>query len=295
MKAYSLLIAACAALFACTERMDIDTDDAPAQLVIYGHITTNTMQYAITISRSLGYFENARPEGVSHATAAIATDDTTFTLSESATEKGVYLTDPDVFGVEGKSYTLRVVAEFDGATGEYEATSFLPPSICMDSVALQPSPLTSYLVDVLLYGRLPEGEHNYLNIQAFKNGVAVNGKLADFSIIVSEHVESREINGEQCLYLFMENDNSELTSQGSGFTPIAEGDTIRIQVSSITKEYAEYVLNARKELQGAMPIFSGPPANVKSNIRAVNPSGQGAVCGFFTAYSRQSGKTLFTL
>ena len=293
MKAYMIFIAACAALFACTERMDIDVNDAPSQLVIYGHITTDTMQHAVTVARSLNYFETARPEGISHATVTIATDDTTFVLSESATEKGVYLTAPDVFGVEGKTYTLQVVTEFDGIVETLHATSLLPPSIRMDSVALQPSPLTSYLVDVLLYGRLPESEYNYLNVQAFKNGVAINGRLADFSIIVSEHAESREINGEQCLYLFLENDNSELMSQGGGFIPIADGDSIRIQVSSITREYAEYVLNAQKELQGTMPIFSGPPANVTSNIKALNPSGQGAVCGFFTAYSKQSGSKVF--
>jgi hypothetical protein len=62
-------------------------------------------------------------------------------------------------------------------------------------------------------------------------------------------------------------------------------------VSSITKEYAEYVLNAQKELQGTMPIFSGPPANVKSNIKAV--SGESEVCGFFTAYSKQSSSRVY--
>ena len=198
-----------------------------------------------------------------------------------------------MFGTEGKTYTLKVVVEFNGVTGEYEASSFLPPSIRMDSVALHPSPLAGYLVDVLLYGRLPESEHNYLNVQAFKNEVAINGKLADFSVIVSENATEKEINGEPCLYLFKENDNSELMSQGGGFTAIEEGDSIRIQVSSITKEYAEYVLNAQKEVQGTMPIFSGPPANVKSNIKAVNPSCESAACGFFTAYSKQSSSKVF--
>jgi hypothetical protein len=148
-------------------------------------------------------------------------------------------------------------------------------------------------VDVLLYGRLPESEHNYLSIQAFKNGVAINGKLANFSIIVSENVNNKEINGEQCLYLFKKNDRSELMSQGGGFMPIEEGDLIRIQVSSITKEYADYVWNAQKELRGTMPIFSGPPANVKSNIKAVNPLRGSEVCGFFTAYSKQSDSKVF--
>jgi hypothetical protein len=273
--------------------MDIDVDDAPSQLVIYGYITTDTMQHAIKISRSLNYFENAKPAGVSGATVTIRTDNEMYVLQESTTEKGTYLTAPDVFGVEGKTYTLKVAVESGDVRSEYEASSYLPPSIHMDSVALQPSPLTGYLVDVLLYGQLPENSHSYLNVQAFKNDIAINGKLADFSIIVSENATEKKINGEPCLYLFKENDNSELMSQGGGFTPIEDGDLIRIQVSSITKEYAEYVLNAQKELQGTMPIFSGPPANVKSNIKVVNPSGESAVCGFFTAYSKRSSSKVF--
>jgi hypothetical protein len=273
--------------------MDIDVDDAPPQLVIYGHITTDTMRHAVTVSRSLNYFENARPEGISHAAVSISTDNETYLLTESPTEKGTYLTAPDVFGIEGKTYTLNVAVESGGVRNEYEASSLLPPSIRMDSVALQPSPLTGYLVDVLLYGRLPESEHNYLNVQAFKNGIAINGKLANFSIIVSENATDKEIYGEQCLYLFKKNDNSELMSQSGGFTPVEDGDSIRIQVSSITKEYADYVLNAQKELQGTMPIFSGPPANVKSNIKAVGPSGESAVCGFFTAYSKRSSSRVY--
>ena len=296
MKAHAIAVAACTALFACTERMDIDTNDAPSQLVIYGHITTDTMQHAVTVSRSLGYFENARPEGVSHAAVTIATDDTTFALSESATEKGVYLTAPGVFGVEGKTYTLRVAVALNGVAGEYEASSLLPHAIRMDSVALQPSPLASYLVDVLLYGRLPESERCYLNVQAFKNGVAINGKLADFSIIADEHAESREVNGKPCLSLFMESDNSVLLSQGGGFTPIAEGDSVRIRVSAITREYAEYVHNAQKELRATIPIFNGPPANAKSNIKAggADANNGASACGFFTAYSTRSKEVLFT-
>ncbi|MDR1022134.1 MAG: hypothetical protein LBL94_02510, partial [Prevotellaceae bacterium] len=96
-----------------------------------------------------------------------------------------------------------------------------------------PKLFSIYMVDVLLYGQLPESEHNYLNVQAFKNGVAINGKLANFSIIVSENAVNKEINGEQCLYLFRKNDNSELMSQSSGFTPVEDGDLIRVQVSSI--------------------------------------------------------------
>ena len=78
--------------------MDIEVDKAPSQLVVYGHITTDTMQHAVSISRSSNYFENIKPEGISNATVSISDGDETYALSESPTEKGTYLTAPGVFG-----------------------------------------------------------------------------------------------------------------------------------------------------------------------------------------------------
>ncbi|MDR0829415.1 MAG: hypothetical protein LBN95_04785 [Prevotellaceae bacterium] len=63
-------------------------------------------------------------------------------------------------------------------------------------------------------------------------------------------------------------------------------DLIGISVCSITQEYAAYIQNVREELQWSIPIFSGPPANVQTNI-------SGGAVGFFTAYSKQSWKVVF--
>lgn len=282
----SLLLASSIGFVACTERMDIDVKDAPVQLAIYGSITTDTMQHSVTVRQSLNYFSNSQPVGISNATVTISDGENIFTLSENPSEKGVYRTASDVFGIEGKTYTLKVIVEFNGVTDEYKATSFLPYSVQVDSVKLQPSNMP-YIVEALLYGKLPESNNNYLNISAYKNeNIPLTPTLSDVNIIQSENVEKKEIDGAVCM-------NLRTVGTSSDKVPIEQGDLVTLQVCSITKEYADYVLNVQKELQGSIPIFSGPPANVQTNISAKNPSEKVPVCGFFTAYSKQSGKVLY--
>jgi hypothetical protein len=286
----SLLLASSIPFAACTERMDINVDDAPAQLAIYGSITTDTAQHSVTVRQTSNYFSNSQPVGINGATVTISDGESTFTLSEG--QKGEYLTDAGVFGVEGKTYTLKVSIAAGEFSGEYEASSCLPHSVRVDSVKLQPSVMADYIVDALLYGMLPESEDSYMNIRTYKNdGIPLNANLSNFNIIKSESVDRKEINGAVCMNFYA---GTALTSgevSGENVASIEHGDLVTVQVCSITKEYADYVLNAQKELQGSMPIFSGPPANVQTNISTL--SGNAAVCGFFTAYSQQSRKVQY--
>lgn len=282
----SFLIVLSMGFVACSERMEIDVKEAPLQLAIYGHITTDTTQHAITVMQSSNYFSNTPPEGISGAIVTISDGDTIVALSENPSEKGVYQTSPDVFGVEGKTYTLKVIAEFNGVTAEYEATSYLPYSVSVDSIALRESDVAGFTnLEALLYGRLPESRNNYLRIRAYKNEtLSLNDKLSDFKIIVSENRDVKEIDGVVCMTF---------STGSSKSTNIEKDDQITFYVASITKEYADYVQNAQAELVGSIPIFSGPPANVQTNIKAKNASEKAPVCGFFTAYSEGSEKVLW--
>ncbi|MGC9341509.1 MAG: DUF4249 family protein, partial [Bacteroidales bacterium] len=56
------------------------------------------------------------------------------------------------------------------------------------------------------------------------------------------------------------------------------GDTVTFEANSITEEYYNFLVEAQSESFGQNPLFSGPPANISSNVS------NGAL-GFFTAYS----------
>ena len=55
------------------------------------------------------------------------------------------------------------------------------------------------------------------------------------------------------------------------------GDKFTLVLSNISEEYYNYVIEVQTEISLSIPIFSGPPANVSSNVN------NGAV-GYFAAY-----------
>ena len=59
-----------------------------------------------------------------------------------------------------------------------------------------------------------------------------------------------------------------------------EGDTVTFELNSIDQNYYNFVVDAQLEIFGNNPLFSGPPANIRSNIKE---GGQGV----FTAFSIQ--------
>lgn len=277
------IIAFCISLFSCTDRIDIKTEDAPPRLVIYGYITSDTMQHSIRITRSSGYFATSKPAGISDATVTISTDDTTFILKENLSDPGLYQTDASAFGVEGKTYTLNVKVAFDGAKEEYEASSYLPLPAAVDSIFLKESENFTDFVEILLYGKMADNEENYMSFHAYRNNVLVNDSLVNFSLIDDEYIDKKEMKGIPCYYLDQEKDECK----------IQEGDTVGLQINSITKEYSDFLRDAQTEAMGSVPIFSGPPANIQTNIRPKNAANKIPISGFFTAYSRSRADTIY--
>lgn len=272
-----ILLTMLVGLCACTERIDIKTEDAPERLVIYGYITSDTTQHAIRITRSTGYFATTSPVGVSGAQVVLRYDDNMITLSESTETAGLYLTSADVFGIEGRTYTLQVDVDFDedGQPETFEAVSSMPYSSELDSITLVPSTLFDDVIEIQLYGRIPENQISYFSFHASLNQTILNDSLSGFFIVGSEHIKQDQFAGLTCFYLDQDEDESHLTP----------GDTITLRVDVLPKDYADFLENARHELGGTNPIFGGPPANLETNITGVVNPNHIPVSGYFSAFS----------
>jgi len=266
-------------LISCRERIDINTSASPPRVVIYGYITTDTAQQAIRITRSTGYFATTKPEGISQATVSINSDDNeVFPLSESPDDPGLYLTSPDVYGIPGKTYTLHATLDFygDGKTEDYEATSYLPFPAILDSAAVTPSSIMDNFLQVLIWGTLPEESSNNFSFHLFRNGVAINDSLKGYQITQDTYITTKKIEALPAFLLNPDRDNEKLSL----------GDTLTVQVESLTSDYATFIQNAQSELRGPIPFFGGPPANVETNIICVSSGLSPGISGFFTAYSK---------
>ena len=143
---------------------------------------------------------------------------------------------------------------------------------------MQPFIAFDNFLQVVIWGQLPESgnDNNYFSFHLYRNSVLVNDSLQGFRTGDDDFIAGKEITAFPVFFLNQERDWQKLSS----------GDTITIQVESITREYVSFIENARSESGGSIPIFSGPPANVETNIRSQSPTPKVAISGFFTAYSK---------
>ncbi len=269
-------------LGSCTERIDIDVDNAAPQVVITGCITTDTMVHTVTVAQTMRYFGIDEP---------ITFSDATVTINGAPLQSlgnGVYGTDAGFYGEPGKQYRLEVALDVnnDGHTSYYMAEAVMPPMHLLDSIYLRPltpdmDMTNPYWVIVV----------NFMDIKDVPN-------------LFGAGLRINEVNFSSYLRRYFLNFNDELAGDGQYIRfplvpefilrkdmdwndendfPLYTGDTITVELSMLDKPYFDYLRAAKTEISGSNPVFAGPPANVPSNI-------QGGALGIFGAYtvSRQS-------
>jgi hypothetical protein len=276
----ALAIALAGFLAQCTERIDVEVDSTYTRLVVEGHITTDTLAHAVKLSLSGDYFANKPADRVSDATVMIDDGDQTIQLTESKTEPGLYLTEDDYHGIPGKTYTLLISQVDVDADGEYEvytARSVLHPVAPLDSIGLElmESPHFKFY-QVLVYAWDPP-ETNFYAFKVYKNYKLITDTLNELVVQNDEFFNGNYTYGIPSQFLDQDEEEEILE----------DGDVVTFELNGITEEFYQYVIEAQSEVFYQTPMFSGPPANIKSNIS------NGAL-GFFTAYSIERSSIVFT-
>ena len=259
----------------CTEPIDIDLDDSYIRLVVDGAITTDTIAHTIKLKTTSSYYYDQPAPVVSGAQVSITDGMQTFDLIEDSA--GIYRTDPSVFGLGGKTYTLNIkLASPVGGYTDYTAISTLYPINPLDSVSLlfHPDWADFGIWEVKCYVQEPPTVDFY-RFLIIRNEVLLTDTLNEWFITDDKFFNGSYTNGATVAYL----------QQGSANEGLTPGDTVTVEVNNIGKEYFNFLFEAQAELRGSNPLFSGPPANVKGNIS------NGAV-GFFTAYSATRSFTI---
>lgn len=260
-------------LFAsCTEKVDIELDTTYTRLVVYGEITTEAKTHSIELKKSADYFFNKPAEVVTDANVEISWEDTTIFLTESTNRPGIYETGPDFRGKVGKTYSLRiddVDINNDGESEEYTASSYLPPANPVDSITFQYTSTSFFkILEIKVWALDPVGIKNYYLFKALVNNKLISDTLTEITAQNDDFFDGNYTNG--------------ITSQVLDMTDPGEkvqaGDTVTFELNGITEEFYNFILEAQSESFGQNPLFSGPPANIRSNI-------SNDALGFFTAYS----------
>lgn len=263
-------------LAGCTEKIDIDLGTTYTRLVVEGYITTDTTTHWVRLSKSTDYYSNIPPPPVSNVIVTVSDGFETFTLEENDTLPGYYETPPDYYGIPGRTYSLDIeLQDKINDFKSYSASCKLKPVAPIDSIRVE------YVEkweawEVKIYAWEPPTADFY-TFNIIKNGVLITDTIDEIGISDDRFFNGNYTNGAAVYYLMEQNPDE----------VVNPGDTITLVMASITKEYYNFIVELMDEtFEYRNPLFSGPPANVSTNIS------NGAI-GFFAAYSNTYSTTVF--
>ncbi len=258
-------------LASCTEIVDIELDSTYTRLIVYGEITTDSVRHQVTLTTSSDYFFNNPAPTVSDAVVELEFDNQFIVLEERDTIPGVYRTPSAFRGVPGTNYSLRirqVDIDGDGNDETYRSESMMPGGAELDSINLGyfTSPFVSGY-QVFMYALDPPTQDWY-GFKIWRNSDLLADTLIKYSVQSDDFFNDSYLYGLPVGFLSDEDPREALQP----------GDTITLELSSIEQPYYQFILDAQSAVFGNNPLFSGPPANISTNI-------DNGGLGYFTAYS----------
>jgi hypothetical protein len=257
----------------CTEIIDIELDSTYQRLVVYGTISEDSLHHQVELSLSSDYFSNAPSPKISGAMVEIESGDQIIPCVENDTIPGVYLTDQAFRGVPEQNYLIRISqldVNGDGAGETYTAQSKMPSGAIVDSIRVTyfQSPFVSGY-QIFMYAFDPP-ERNWYSFKIWKNHELLTDTLSKYFIQSDDFFNGTYIYGLPVGFL-IDDDPREAAQPG---------DTITFELNAIDQAYFNFIAEAQLEIAGNNPLFSGPPANVSTNI-------DNGAQGIFTAYAVQ--------
>lgn len=258
-------------LTACEKEVPIELNDQKtARMVVEGRITNEKKAHAIRLTKTLSYF-NSEPAPVPEtAEVYILEEETETRIDLSFVDDSLgYFETPVLRGEVGMNYSL-----FINDNGEsFKATAYLDTVTKMDSI--------NYLYEYINY--FEQGFYK-LRMSAFEPPPL--GDVYMFNIYKNDTLFNDRLVETPYQDDFLFNDtylaNIELMWMPQEEVTL-DTNTIRIEMLSISQEEYDYNNTFLNETYGNGSVFSGPPANIQSNLK--NTSGGIDGLGFFGASS----------
>lgn len=267
-----LILSATLLLFtSCTEEIEIELDTTFKRLVVNGKVTTENTIHSVRLSTTTDYFYNQPAPHVSGARVTLSFDDQVMDMPEHPEIPGLYSLPVAFPGVPGTTYTLTIEGvDVDSNQVEetYTAAARMPEMLFIDSIQAQRfiSPFFSGY-QVSHFGSDPQGTQ-YYSFKLIRNSDLITNRLSELTVQTDDFVSGGYIAGQPVGFLDDDNESE----------AVSPGDTITLELNSISKTYYDFVIEAQNEIFGNNPLFSGPPANVRSNL-------SNGAQGIFTAYT----------
>lgn len=282
---FPVLFLCSAALFtSCEDVIEITPDSAPQLLVVDAWINNLDQPQIINLSLSQTYFNSDAPQGVNGAEVVVESSSGK-TLIFEEDNNGNYIWTPaagETIGEEGDSYTLNI----EWNNQRYEATSQMNRVPEIDSITQEfrePELGNPEGIFASFFARDFPGQGDAYWIKTYKNGQFLN-KPIEMNLAFDAAFDSgSSVDGIVFIRPIRELINrfpDEDTDDDFEVPPYASGDSIRVEIHSITEKAFDFLSIAKEQMtNGDNTIFALPLANTKSNVTNVE-SGERAL-GFF--------------
>jgi len=264
LKQIIYLVVLLVAAYSCTERIDIKVDENFQKLAVEGYVTPDVDLQFVKLSKTSGYFSQTPPEAVSEAIVNVDNGEANYQWNENPDKPGFYYPPENFKILENAEYKLSIDLKNEiGGASHYEASASMPRfAAVIDSIrVIWRGEFKSWIVK--LYAYEPPGTDYYM-FNAMRNDTMLTDTLSRVGITDDRLVDGMYLPGIYTLF-FSEDE-------------LAIGDTVSMITSTISEDYYRFVSEAQTELFPKVPIISGPPANVRSNIS------NGAI-GYFAAFT----------
>ncbi|PIQ32340.1 MAG: hypothetical protein COW63_07110 [Bacteroidetes bacterium CG18_big_fil_WC_8_21_14_2_50_41_14] len=271
---YISLVMLILAISSCTERINIDLDESYVRLAVEGYITPEEGEQHVKLTKTSDYFYNNPPQGVTQAQVKVTTGDSAVLFVEDLENPGYYRAPIDFRGIPQQTYSLEIqLKDAINNSVYYQSTEIMPhqPAV-IDSIELEYNARWERWL-VHLYAWEPPSVNYYL-FNGYVNGEIITDSVSRKSVTDDKLYNGNYTGGITVMVLYKDE--------------ISPGDTFTLSLSNITKSYYDFILNVQEEIQPKNPLFSGPPANVISNI-------DNDAVGYFAAFSSSYASVLVTV
>lgn len=255
----------------CTERIEIELESSYTRLVIDGSITNEPAHHLIRLTTTTEYFSNQEAPGVSGARVLMKYGNKSVLFSELTGISGYYALPTPFQAIPGEKYSIEIrLPRSIGGSMDYRAETEMPvTTFSLDSIQMEYNERFDFWL-VKVYAQDPPTKDFY-KFETYLKSIAGNDTSMRVTATPDKFFNGKSTNGFAVAFF-----DGEL---------LATGDTLTLVMSSVTEDYFNFYSELRNESGFKNPLFAGPPANIRSNLR------EGGL-GYFSARKVERAKVI---
>lgn len=285
-KHINLFIALWISLFlvSCEEVINVDLDQSKPQLAVDALLTFDDGPQTVRLTMTGGYFDQSKAQGATGAGVRITSNlGQNLILSEDLANPGNYGLD-SLKGQVGEIFTLRI--DYKGES--FEATSQRMRGTAIDTLhpELRESQFgqkAGWYANLVARDSLGTGDFYWIRTTLNGNKARLTQNLNQ-SIVADAAFDLGSADGLEFIYPIRNSINLN--------DPYLPGDLLEVEILSIDFENWRFLKEMQTQLTN-VGLFAEPMANVRGNVKNINPNSSTKAVGSFGVARVSRGKIIF--